>query len=220
MIAKEDWKLFVFVLAILILTLVRSLFTNGSSVALDSTVKLAPAIGQPNRQLSPPILETVRRSSELIADAGGLDQTATAPGKKRLSAGKAGSAETGRALAVARSAIADAVKAVVGSEKRDRSIAPQAIVAVIAETANVTMTDLFPPQAAKIDGGVIKEGTRIGTQETAGADVVQLPAEAESSNSTARGRIGVIASIKLREDPISRFLRALSAHPEEAAPSS
>lgn len=219
MIEKEDWKIFVFVLAIFILTLARSLSSNGSAV--ESSVKVAPAIEQPNRHLSPPILEAVRRT---ISASGGLDQTATAPEKNRVSIVKPESPQADRALALAHSAIADAVHAVIGNEKRDRGRAPAAIVAVIAETANVTMTDFFPPQAARLDGGVLREVVRIGAQETDGVDVMQFPAEAErSSNTEPHARVGLIARndlIKLRQDPISRFLRALSAQPEEVAPSS
>jgi hypothetical protein len=236
MITKEDWKLGLFVFAILIPAIASSFWTNGFSLEVleprDSTIEVAPEIDKPNRHPSPPILEPIRRANKTIPDSSGLDQTAVAPGRNRVSIGKSESPQASRALAIAHVAISDAVHAVIGSEKPDIGVAPAEIVAAIAEAASVTVTDLFPPQAANLDAGVTRDATRVGTggQETdsadlehRGADVIRPLAEADSSNNAEpRAGIGLVTRIdsSKRQHPISRFLRALGAHREEGPPSS
>lgn len=196
--------------------------------ALGPKFGRTPSYPFPERFLTRPFLDMVRRWNELAINASGLDHTPVAPGELRVFGEQLGPARAARAMAIVHLAMFEASNAIVGGAASYANIAPAQLPisydAAIIQAAHDTLVALFPSQAPTFAQARANDLGRIRSAELAARGVALgqnvaaavLALRAADGSNHAEPRLGLSFTPsdqpgKWRQDPISLVPIALGA---------
>ena len=242
MFEKQNWKLVIPTLAILILSLTGSTWSQESSRRADEawgprygTATQTRALSRHSRPRGEDTMARLRHWNEIAINASGLDHTPVAPGESRVFGEQLGPGRSSKAMAVVHIAIFDAINTIVGGYRSytglERSRDRTSMDAAIAQAAHDTLVAAFPSQRASFDellaedldqirdGRAKENGIELGRQ--AAAEILALRAGDGSQHAEPRVGVEFITSNepgKWRQDPISLIPLALGARWGEIRP--
>ncbi|MBS0657802.1 MAG: phosphatase PAP2 family protein [Verrucomicrobia bacterium] len=203
-------------------------FPGGQVEAFGPKFSPTPSYPFPERYLTRPLLDMVRRWNELAINATGLDHTPVGPGESRVFGEQLGPARASRAMAIIHLAMFEASNAIVGGYASYAGVAPVAqntsFDAAVAQAARDTLAALYPSQTATFDTALATDLARIRSLElanrgvalgrTAAAAVLALRASDGSAHAEqAMGTVFIPSNLpgRWRQDPVSLVPIALGA---------
>lgn len=171
---------------------------------------------------------SVRRWNRVTLDANAIDHTPPVDGESRIFGEQLGPGRTARAFAIVHIAIFEVVNAIAGGYESFTGLgsAPSdtSLEAAVAQAAHDTLAALFPSQAARFDGFLSEDLSRIpagaaknvgiGLGQEAAAGVLTLQADDGSNHAEPLVGVGFFPSNqpgKWRPDPITNAPLALGA---------
>jgi hypothetical protein len=225
---KEDWKLIVFIIVILILSVAKSLGPNGSDNRAHGPVGFpvgGPELDLAGKRLSRANVDSVREPNKVRVDESGLDETAAVPTANPISPSESSGAS--QSTEVPHAGIPNTTKGVVARPQRTSGDTAATVAAAIAQT----LSDLFAPQGGSLKGGgtddarpLLNEQPKIdgNNPETLTPGAVMQPAEQDGSRDSepqpGANFAGSNDSGKRRHGLISYVLRALGVHRDDVDP--
>jgi hypothetical protein len=225
---KEDWKLIVFIIVILILIVAKSLGPTGSETRIHGPVEFPVAgseIDLAGKQLSRVNADSVRQTNNVVLDESGLDETAAVPKANPVSPAES----TGTPQSTQAPDVAIPNKTMPVTVHPERTSADRA--ATIAAAIAHALSDLFAPQGGTLKAGATDDARQLRSdppkqngdnpETLTGGALAQPPAKDELRDSEPQSSANFAASNepgKRRHRLVSYVLRALGVQRDEVDP--